>query len=92
MMRWVAIRLISVYQHVLSPYWPATCKFSPTCSHYAQEAIQEHGLFKGGWMSLRRIGRCQPWGATMGYDPVPPRSGADHDSGAKHDHQAAPTR
>jgi putative membrane protein insertion efficiency factor len=70
-MRGVVIRLISFYQHVLSPYWASRCRYTPTCSHYAQEAVQEHGVLKGGWLSIKRIGRCQPWGG-RGHDPVPP--------------------
>ncbi len=84
-MRGLAIRLISFYQHALSPYWPGTCRYSPTCSHYAQEAIERHGLLVGGWMALRRIARCQPWGGN-GYDPVPPK----HDE-SQHDELPAPT-
>ena len=73
-MRRLAIGLISLYQRVLSPYWPAACRYTPTCSHYAQEAIERHGLPTGGWMALKRLSRCQPWGAG-GHDPVPPASG-----------------
>ena len=71
-MRRVAIGLISAYQRVLSPYWPSSCRYEPTCSHYAQEAIGVHGTLKGSWLSLRRLARCAPWGGS-GYDPVPPR-------------------
>ncbi|MEE8518750.1 MAG: membrane protein insertion efficiency factor YidD [Dehalococcoidia bacterium] len=70
MMRGLTIKLISFYQHALSPYWPGTCRYEPTCSHYAQDAINEFGFLKGGWMSLRRLGRCRPGGGS-GYDPVP---------------------
>ena len=86
-MRGVAIRMIAVYQRVLSPYWPGTCRYTPTCSHYAQDAIQAHGLLRGGWMSIRRIARCQPWGGSQGYDPVPPRA----EPGAEPHHHSAPT-
>jgi putative membrane protein insertion efficiency factor len=47
-----------------------SCRFAPTCSHYSLEALKKHGLLKGGWLSLRRILRCHPWGGS-GYDPVP---------------------
>lgn len=69
-MRGLAVRLIGFYQHALSPYWPGACRYSPTCSHYAQEAIETHGLLRGGWLAAKRLGRCQPWGGE-GYDPVP---------------------
>ncbi|MRS13238.1 MAG: membrane protein insertion efficiency factor YidD [Actinobacteria bacterium] len=62
--------LIRVYQRLVSPLLPPSCRFTPTCSHYALEAIGRYGLFKGGWMSLKRIGRCHPWNPG-GYDPVP---------------------
>jgi hypothetical protein len=72
MMRKLAIGLVSAYQRVLSPYWPSSCRYEPTCSHYAQEAIDEHGTLKGGWLTLKRLARCAPWGGS-GYDPVPLR-------------------
>ncbi len=52
---------------------PSPCRFVPSCSTYAVEALQAHGALKGSWLSIRRLGRCQPWGG-QGYDPVPPRS------------------
>ncbi len=64
------IRLIAVYQRIVSPYMPGACRYTPTCSHYAQEAIERHGLLRGGWLATRRLARCQPWGG-RGYDPVP---------------------
>ena len=66
----LAIRLISAYQHVLSPYMPGACRYTPTCSHYGQEAIERYGLVRGGWLAVKRLLRCQPWGGS-GYDPVP---------------------
>ncbi|MHA1566916.1 MAG: membrane protein insertion efficiency factor YidD [Alphaproteobacteria bacterium] len=63
--------LIRIYQLFLSPLLGANCRFAPTCSGYAQEAIRLHGPFRGSWLAVRRIGRCHPWGG-MGYDPVPP--------------------
>ena len=62
--------LIRFYQYVISPLTPATCRFEPTCSHYAVDALKTHGLFKGGLLAAKRIGRCHPWGGS-GYDPVP---------------------
>ena len=61
--------LIRVYQIMISPYTPAACRYQPTCSHYSFEALQKHGILKGGWLSLKRIGSCHPWGGS-GYDPV----------------------
>lgn len=76
-MRWIRnllIRLLMLlvrfYQLAISPLYPATCRYSPTCSQYMLEALQKHGPFKGLWLGLRRIGRCHPWGG-HGYDPVP---------------------
>ena len=62
--------LIKVYQTLISPFTPSTCRFQPTCSHYAKEALEKHGFFKGGWLALKRIFSCHPWGRS-GYDPVP---------------------
>jgi hypothetical protein len=64
------ILLIRFYQVAISPYTPATCRFSPTCSSYSLEALKVHGLLKGGWLSIKRICKCYPWGSS-GYDPVP---------------------
>ncbi|WP_452219599.1 membrane protein insertion efficiency factor YidD [Lacinutrix salivirga] len=62
--------LIKIYQTFISPLTPPTCRFQPTCSHYAKEALEVHGFFKGGKLALRRIFSCHPWGR-KGYDPVP---------------------
>jgi len=59
-----------VYQRLISPLTPASCRFTPTCSAYAAEAIRRHGPLRGTRLALRRIGRCHPWGDS-GYDPVP---------------------
>ncbi len=64
------IGLVKVYQYLISPLFPATCRFTPTCSNYCIEAIGKHGPFKGGWLCLKRILRCHPWGG-HGSDPVP---------------------
>jgi putative membrane protein insertion efficiency factor len=68
---------IRIYQHYLSPLFGKNCRFEPTCSHYAVEAIEQWGVFKGGWMGLRRILRCHPWGG-LGYDPVPKKKLDQH--------------
>ncbi|MEM0933816.1 MAG: membrane protein insertion efficiency factor YidD [Bacteroidota bacterium] len=64
------VLLVRLYQLLISPYTPATCRYSPTCSAYTLEALKKYGLFKGGWLSLKRILSCHPWGG-KGYDPVP---------------------
>ena len=64
------ILLVRFYQVAISPLKPPTCRFSPTCSTYALEALKKYGLLKGGRLALRRIMRCPPWGGS-GYDPVP---------------------
>ena len=65
--------LIKVYQNFISPLLPPTCRYQPTCSHYTKEALEKHGLFKGGWLALKRIASCHPWGGS-GYDPVPDKN------------------
>jgi putative membrane protein insertion efficiency factor len=62
---------IRLYQWTLSPLLPLSCRFAPSCSEYAAEAILAHGAIAGGWLALRRLARCHPWGG-HGYDPVPP--------------------
>jgi len=62
--------LIKLYQLLLSPLLGAQCRYTPTCSQYGIEAIKKHGAFKGGWLTLKRIARCNPWGG-HGHDPVP---------------------
>lgn len=68
------IALIRFYQAAISPLTPPTCRYTPSCSAYAREAIEVHGAAWGGWLALRRILRCHPWGG-FGYDPVPTRTG-----------------
>lgn len=69
-MRKIVIGLIRFYQYGISPYLPPHCRYTPSCSTYAVEAIGRFGIFRGGWMALRRIGRCHPW-HEGGYDPLP---------------------
>lgn len=69
-MRYIIIKLILVYQRILSPLFPPTCRYLPTCSEYAREAVQLHGAFKGAFLSLFRILRCNPL-FSAGLDPVP---------------------
>ncbi len=61
---------IKTYQRLLSPLFPPSCRFTPTCSAYAVTAIERHGVLRGGWLALKRIGRCHPWNPG-GFDPVP---------------------
>lgn len=61
---------IYFYRYSISPLKPATCRYAPTCSEYAIEAIKKYGPLKGGWLAIKRISRCHPWGG-HGYDPVP---------------------
>jgi putative membrane protein insertion efficiency factor len=69
-MIFVPLSLIKAYQLFISPYIPASCRYTPTCSAYAVEALKKHGLFKGIYLSAKRIFSCHPWGGS-GYDPVP---------------------
>jgi hypothetical protein len=68
--RATAVLVIRFYQAFISPLFPPSCRYTPTCSAYALTSIERHGLFKGGWLALKRIGRCHPW-SPGGYDPVP---------------------
>ncbi len=69
-MRKILILPIRAYQYLISPLLPSSCRYTPTCSQYAIEALQKHGVFVGGWMAIKRIGRCHPW-HEGGFDPVP---------------------
>ncbi len=64
------ILLVQIYRHCISPFTPSTCRFTPTCSSYALEALRKYGAFKGSWLTLKRLARCHPWGGS-GSDPVP---------------------
>ncbi|HHJ10298.1 MAG TPA: membrane protein insertion efficiency factor YidD [Bacteroidetes bacterium] len=64
------IGLIKVYQITISPLFSNVCRYMPTCSSYSVDALKKHGLLKGGWLVLKRILSCNPWGG-HGYDPVP---------------------
>ena len=66
----IALLPIRFYRACISPLTPASCRFVPTCSEYALVAIQKYGPLKGGWLAIKRICRCHPWGG-HGYDPVP---------------------
>ena len=62
--------IIRFYQYVISPWLAPACRYTPTCSEYSAEAIQKYGAFKGGWLAIKRLASCGPWGG-HGHDPVP---------------------
>lgn len=67
----ILVGMIRFYQRAISPHLPAnSCRYTPSCSEYGIHAIRKYGPFKGGWLALKRIGRCNPWGG-HGHDPVP---------------------
>ncbi|MCL0102213.1 membrane protein insertion efficiency factor YidD [Dehalococcoidia bacterium] len=69
MMKTLAIRAIVFYRAAISPFLMSGCRYSPTCSHYGEEAISRHGLLRGIWLTAKRLARCHPFGDS-GYDPV----------------------
>ena len=64
------VLVIKIYQIIVSPLFPPSCRFVPTCSQYSIDALGKYGLFKGGWLTIKRISKCHPWGGN-GYDPLP---------------------
>jgi uncharacterized protein len=70
-LRMLALGLIWFYRNCITPWTPQTCRYYPTCSSYAEQAIRSHGPIRGGWLAVRRVGRCHPW-APGGVDHVPP--------------------
>ena len=62
--------LIKIYQNIISPLFPPTCRYTPTCSEYAIQSLKKYGLVKGVYLSIKRIVNCHPWGGS-GYDPIP---------------------
>lgn len=88
-LRLAAVRLLQapvrVYRYGLSPFLAPSCRFSPSCSAYALEALEVHGPLKGSWLALKRISKCHPFtflGGSSGFDPVPPRS---HEAACRHE-------
>ncbi len=69
-MKTLFVLFVRAYQVLLSPLLPASCRYSPSCSHYAIEALEKHGALRGGWLAVKRIARCHPF-RPGGYDPVP---------------------
>ena len=70
-MKGILLALIRFYKRGISPYTSASCRFNPTCSQYAYEAIEKYGPVKGGWLAFRRLLRCNPFNKSDPYDPVP---------------------
>jgi putative membrane protein insertion efficiency factor len=69
-MKQVALLLLRFYKLAISPMLPSACRYTPTCSEYAYQAIEKYGVLRGSWLGLRRLSRCHPW-HPGGYDPVP---------------------
>ena len=67
---YLLIALVKFYKNIISPWLPMACRYTPTCSEYAMEALKKHGALNGGWLSIKRILSCNPWGG-HGHDPVP---------------------
>ena len=72
------LSVLRLYRRAISPMTPPSCRFTPTCSAYAEEAIRRHGAGRGSWLAFRRLARCHPFGGS-GYDPVPDGHGANDD-------------
>jgi len=71
--KYVLIGLLRAYRALISPLYGQVCRYHPSCSAYALDAVREHGSLRGSWLAARRLARCHPW-AAGGYDPVPPRT------------------
>ncbi|MEL7833387.1 membrane protein insertion efficiency factor YidD [Fodinibius sp. Rm-B-1B1-1] len=69
-MKYLLIGLVRLYQLIISPWMPSSCRFQPTCSQYSIEAFRKHGAIKGVWLTIKRVGSCHPW-SKGGHDPVP---------------------
>ncbi len=88
-MKYLLIGLLKAYRAVISPIYGNVCKYYPTCSTYALEAVTVHGAAKGTWLAARRLGRCHPW-SLGGYDPVPGTPAWEAEFGS-HTHDAPET-
>ena len=75
-MRKIISGIIGLYRYLVSPILGPNCRYTPSCSEYSQEAVMRFGVFKGGWIAIKRIVRCHPWGKS-GYDPVPEKESCD---------------
>jgi putative membrane protein insertion efficiency factor len=78
LLAWPLLALVWLYRMLISPWLGANCRYDPTCSQYALEALRKHGAFRGTWLAAKRIGRCHPWGG-HGYDPVPDKNGDNNE-------------
>lgn len=86
-MKRIVIKIFRLYQRYISPMFPPSCRFEPTCSNYGIEAVQEHGALKGSYMAVKRISKCHPF-HPGGYDPVPLNPKNYSDSNEKHQHKS----
>lgn len=80
LLAWPLLGLVWIYRILISPLLGANCRYQPTCAAYAEQALRRHGAFKGGWLVLKRIGSCHPWGGS-GYDPVPEKDEGTDEAG-----------
>ena len=79
LLAWPLLALVWLYRYTISPFLGNNCRYQPTCSEYAIEALREHGAFRGTWLAAKRISKCHPWGGS-GYDPVPGEDGDDNEA------------
>ena len=87
-MKWLLLVPLRFYKRWISPLLPPSCRYHPTCSIYAMEAVEHYGVLKGGWMGLKRLARCHP-GYPGGFDPVPELSAPHQCDDPDHDHRSA---
>lgn len=80
LLAWPLLALVCLYRYTISPFLGNNCRYQPTCSQYAIEALREHGAFRGAWLAAKRISKCHPWGGS-GYDPVPGAEQDDDEAG-----------
>jgi uncharacterized protein len=86
--KWALVTLLRGYRTFISPLYGQVCRYHPSCSAYALEAVQTHGSIKGPWLAVKRLARCHPW-AAGGFDPVPPAQLRPADAGGARPEQGA---